>query len=613
MPTTQKRAAIFCRVSTPGQAEDEKSSLATQERECRRRADEDGLLVVEEHVACIAHTASDPDDRPELERLLRAAMQGKFHVVLMDVIDRTTRSGVFDFADICNRFLRAGVTPVWARDRSIDLTTEMGRLLATIKAFSANQERESLVRRFRDGKQGRIARGLLGRAYLPYGYAWNADHTDYVPDRLTAPVVQRVYATLAQGGSAARLRDALNREQVASPAQRKGLRRRHLKFQDTPPLWSVAMICDLVRNPVYKGERVQNRYMRVERDPHERRERGLKSKYQVIERPEADWHITPVTPLVDAATWDQAVQQLTRNAFATTKQATRFTTDEVLCYGGLVRCALCGRAMTVRRRANCAGWEYYCMANKPTPTGARCPSASIAARILDPLVWEQAVRVIQDPDYLRACLHDEEDVWSPAQQVEHYTHLIAECDAKDRALASELLRCADTPALAHIRAIFEQDAILNATLREGYQQKLAAAEFERDRRDTELARVTSFAAWAQAHRDNLADLTSDERREILRHTMHPTIFIGRRDRTPDVPRVDIIFCVTQDAAAHLTPNLLHRTTQWQDAKGDLFVVTVATDDPAPRAFAAGETLDLSEVVAAQDDPMDIATTMSSRP
>ncbi len=329
---TTKRAAIYARVSTELQARDEKTSLERQEKNCRQRAAEDGLTVVEEYVIQDASSGStDSTDRKELQRILRGAERGAFDVVIMDLIDRTSRGGIFEFADICQRFLRFGVMPVWSTDRDIDLSTPTGQLIAAAKAWGAQQEALAIARRSKQGKQDRIAQGLLAKEYLPYGYRWSdAAQTMYEPDPIAAAVVRRIFTTLAEGGSATQLMEALRVEGIRPPRK----------------AWTLNSITYIAKNPIYKGQRAQRRYTTRPRDPADKRLRGLKSKRVIEKRDVSEWLITAVPALVDEATWTKANVQLERNRWYKHKSPRRYGADEVLLYGGFVRCAHCGHALT---------------------------------------------------------------------------------------------------------------------------------------------------------------------------------------------------------------------------------------------------------------------------
>ena len=122
--------------------------------------------------------------------------------------------------------------------------------------------------------------------------------------------------------------------------------------------------------------------------------------------------------------------------------------------------------------------------------------------------------------------------------------------------------------MGHIRANIEQQAERNAELRDGYQERLAAALAEFESRQAQHARVRTFAEWAAAQAPTVDTLSAEDRREILIHSLHPTIFIA--NTKSDEPRVAILFAVSAEAAAHIDPYELYTTSQWQNAKGEYY-------------------------------------------
>jgi site-specific DNA recombinase len=589
-----KRAAIYCRVSTPAQAADDKTSLARQERECRRRAEEDGLTVVEEYVVLDAASGSDPD-RVKLERLLQAAERGAFEAVIFDLVDRTSRGGAFSFADICNRFLRFGVMPVWATDRAVDLTTPDGQLLALFYAWRAQMERDSISRRFQRGKQERLRQGKLARAHLPYGYKWSDDHEHFEPDPVSAPIVQRIYEEVASGrASTTSLAKTLNQEGVPTPIAYKGQKRQHPVYRKLPPRWVSRSITVLLRNPVYKGERYQNQYTYVERDPRERKERRLNSVKERQQRDPSEWLVVEVPALVSAELWERAIAQLAINQRTATKNPKRFIVEQVLLYGGSVRCAHCGYAMEVSGiykdgEPLPSRWIYRCVKHGRTQSGERCIGASISAKQLDEFVWSEAVRLVREPERLRSLMAETQEVWSPQTQVAHYTEQIAKVDVDDEQVTAELLRLSGRPGLEQIRANLELQAERNAELRGGYQQQLTLAQDALDRRATSQQRLQTFEERAnELSGEELSNLTATQKREILLSAFHPDVFVARRGR-PE-PRVGMVFWLSPEAVAQANPRDMHTTLNWVERTGESYYVSRLEQDTSPRPQGDSPTI-----------------------
>src|ERR1051325_2652306 len=86
MPTI--RAAIYARVSKPGQAKEDKISISDQLRECKKFIEKEGWQSVAEFVD--PGVTSSPLDRPGLQALLAAL--GQFDVVVAWDFDRDRKS-----------------------------------------------------------------------------------------------------------------------------------------------------------------------------------------------------------------------------------------------------------------------------------------------------------------------------------------------------------------------------------------------------------------------------------------------------------------------------------------------------------------------------------------
>lgn len=82
-----KRAIIYCRVSSEMQRKN--GSLQEQEQHCRAYCERMGYGVV----TAVYEVFEGPQlERPELQKVVLAARQGKFDVLVADVMDRFSRA-----------------------------------------------------------------------------------------------------------------------------------------------------------------------------------------------------------------------------------------------------------------------------------------------------------------------------------------------------------------------------------------------------------------------------------------------------------------------------------------------------------------------------------------
>src|SRR5215213_11863649 len=176
----RSRVHVYTRVSS--QAQEDNTSLGTQEAACRAWAAERSLPV-----ASVAHEVWSGGDRhrPELDALLDRLVPGD--LVLCYALDRLSRSQV-DTAILIDRIESA--------DASLALVTEdfeksaTGTFLRSAKSFVAELEREKIAERTQRGRQARVASGKpIVSPRPPFGYQWTDDKSAYVIDPATAPII----------------------------------------------------------------------------------------------------------------------------------------------------------------------------------------------------------------------------------------------------------------------------------------------------------------------------------------------------------------------------------------------------------------------------------------
>ena len=167
--TTGSTAAIYTRISSDptGQA----AGVERQRKACAQLADDLGLTV--------AATYEDNDVsaysgkvRPNFERLLSDAAEGRFEVVIVWAADRLYRR-LSDLERIVTSFDAAGVQVAAVKSGEIDLSTADGRLHARLLGSVAQHESEKKSERITArARQRAVDQKRTVSAHQPFGFCW---------------------------------------------------------------------------------------------------------------------------------------------------------------------------------------------------------------------------------------------------------------------------------------------------------------------------------------------------------------------------------------------------------------------------------------------------------
>jgi DNA invertase Pin-like site-specific DNA recombinase len=165
-----KRAAIYARVSTPDQHQE------NQLLDLRKLAAQRGFEVVREYSD--RGISGSKARRPGLDSLLADARRGEFSVVLIAAFDRIARS-TKNFLEIVDELQELGIQFISARE-AIDTSGPMGRMFLIVLGAIAELERSLIIERIRAGmRRARLEGQRLGRAPL------DIDREALVRDRLS--------------------------------------------------------------------------------------------------------------------------------------------------------------------------------------------------------------------------------------------------------------------------------------------------------------------------------------------------------------------------------------------------------------------------------------------
>lgn len=411
-------AYAYLRCSSSGQVEEGRSGLPRQLQHVTEVAVAHQLKVTWDTIFFDDHSGFEFEDRPGLSLLRQAAQQPRrpSNVLVMEYLDRLSRNAKWHQGYLLDEFARLGIKILFWKAFGSDIER------AVMGAISEQGMRDEIARmvegtRFK-AKSGRVTAKVrkFGFTFVdgdgqPTEKARKDTHYALHPEesRIMAFAYERI---VADGWSVYQVCEYL--EQTGVPTRRNATH------------WHPATVGDLLRDPIYKGEFIANRfYFQRVTNPETGR-----TTLQQSQRPEAEWIRVPVPAIVTPEVWAMAQDLITKKR----KTASRNLRRERLLSGYLV-CARCGASFQ-----GAGGSQqhptlyYYCRSWTAIPSVRRlvyCQSPTVFSRVLDAHVWRSIMSIILAPDLVALGLGEEAVAERRAgytQQADYLTGLIRRKD-----------------------------------------------------------------------------------------------------------------------------------------------------------------------------------------
>lgn len=364
------RAILYARVSTEDQTEG--PSLDQQIYACKEYAHRQKFRVVASYKEDYTGTSLD---RPLLTQALRLLERDEADVLVVFHMDRLSRNYI-DYLVLRDQLEQRGKVIHYVASGASQPGFS-GLLTDSIMALMAHGERERIVERMRKGKDGRVQRGEIIIATVPYGYLKDTKKR-LIPDPERATIIQQIFSWYAYGTED---QGPLMMEQISKRLQMMGI--------ESPSArgWSPPTIRYILRNTAYAG---QFFYGKTRRGKHGKREVQDKS----------DWIRVDVPALVDEQTFLIVQQRLQQNQ----QLSARNKKNEYLLSGHL-RCARCGAnfiGFTTggSKKQNTTNSYYYCPGNVAysyyKKDNEACLQKRIKARDIEPAILEVLAAFLKD-------------------------------------------------------------------------------------------------------------------------------------------------------------------------------------------------------------------------
>jgi site-specific DNA recombinase len=375
--TVPQRAALYLRVSTARQAEHD-VSIPDQKRQGETYCEARGLQLVETFVEPGASATNDR--RPEFQRMIEAGTSkpALFDVVVVHSFSRFFRDH-FELEFYVRKLAKNGV-------KLVSITQEMGddpmhvmmrQIMALFDEYQSKENAKHVIRALKENAR----QGFWNGSLPPIGYRTVAAEQRGAKtkkkleiDPLHADTVRLIYRLALQGDGTTgqmgvkNIVNHLNRNRIFT---RDGGR------------WGIGQVHRILTRRTYMGEHEFNKRNKI---------KELKPVSEIV--------TVPVPPIIDRETFD-IVQTLLKARNPKVTPSAVISGPTMLT--GLIHCAKCGGAMTIRTGKS-GRYRYYACSMKARQGPTACTGMAVPMEKLDDLVAGHLEERLLRPERLEAVL-----------------------------------------------------------------------------------------------------------------------------------------------------------------------------------------------------------------
>jgi DNA invertase Pin-like site-specific DNA recombinase len=475
-----KKVIELVRVSTEGQASEDRAGIPAQRAVNRRTAAQHGLEIVQTiDITDVSGTAVLRS--PGMQELLRLIESPDIHGVVAKEFSRLMRPENFSDYALLQHFIDTQ-TILYLPDGPLDFASEAGKLLGGIRALIAGQERREMLRRLQDAKEAmrRVGKHPGGSATLPYGVGYSKECGWHYT--IEAEKVKRAFGLFLSGQTS-----------YTEIGRQLNLPRTNVRF--------------ILQNQIYIGFKVYD----GKRDPsilgYRPRPDGRQGDRRKIKRaPEEVIKVRVLDGLVTEDDFARAQQAIDLKRLRHWR--VRGENPNHYTYNGFLTCGDCGELIYTHT----GSYDFYCCKSRnPRERRKRalrgmmpCQNKYMLRKKLEPRIDHVLANLLCDEDFLRRMVDQyNERVKAPAQNVD-----LTAFTAKIHALREKRQRVLD----AYFEGIITKDErdtrVRDIEAETAVYERLLLQSGDVAKRspgldlDKVLALVEPFADWAFLGRDD---------------------------------------------------------------------------------------------------------------
>lgn len=371
------RAALYLRVSTARQAEHD-VSIPDQKRQGEAYCETRNLQLVETFIEPGASATNDR--RPEFQRMIEAGTSkpAPFDVVVVHSFSRFFRDH-FELEFYVRKLAKNGV-------KLVSITQEMGddpmhvmmrQIMALFDEYQSKENAKHVMRALKENAR----QGFWNGSLPPIGYRTVAAEQRGAKvkkkleiDPLHADTVRLIYRLALEGDG---ITGQMGVKNIVSYLNSRRI------FTRDGGRWGIGQVHRILTRRTYMGEHEFNKRSKT---------KELKPVSEIV--------TVPVPPIIDRETFD-AVQKLLKARNPKVMPARVISGPTMLT--GLIHCAKCGGAMTIRTGKG-GRYRYYACSMKARQGPTACEGMAVPMEKLDDLVVNHLEKQLLQPERLETVL-----------------------------------------------------------------------------------------------------------------------------------------------------------------------------------------------------------------
>lgn len=365
----KKRIGAYIRVSTERQVEG--YSIEGQITQIEQYFQFNGYELVD--IYADRGISGKSMNRPELQRMLNDAKNGKLDCVMVYKTNRLARN-TSDLLTIVEELHRQNVE-FFSLSERMEVKNSTGKLMLQILASFSEFERNTILESIYTGQHQRALEGYY-QGNLPLGYNNIPDNKkELMINQHEANIVKYIFESYAKGHGYRKIANALNHKGYVT---KKG----------NP--FSISAVTYILSNPFYIGKIQFAKY----KDWNDKRRKGLNDKPVIAEGKHA--------PIIGKDLWDKV--QARKKQVSEKPQVHGKGTNLLT---GIIHCPQCGAPMAASNTTNTLKdgtkkrIRYYSCSNFRNKGSKVCSANSVRAEVIEKYVMDQILEIVKSDKVLK--------------------------------------------------------------------------------------------------------------------------------------------------------------------------------------------------------------------